>query len=81
MCEFCDKVVITKYGLKIDLYVAKGIYDNHGIGRYVVCRRDDVIYGVYFTFKEAMETVLLNKPELSLKIIDLKTMKEVHWND
>lgn len=76
MCDYCKKIKMTKYGLIVDIEIAKGLYDNHGLPRYVVCRQDDFIYSLQNQLRKAKEDVKNNQEWLDLKIIDLKTMRE-----
>lgn len=76
MCEYCDKVKVTKWGLVIDLDTLKGIYENHGALRYCVCTMQDSIYHIAKTFEDAKKVVERDKEHTELKIIDMAYFKE-----
>ena len=75
MCDYCKKIKVTKYGLIVDIEIARGLYDNHGAPRYAVCRQDDFVYSLELKLSQAKEIVKNNQEWLDLKIIDLKTMR------
>ena len=72
MCEFCEKIETTKNGLKINLDIAKGIYDNHKTCRYCVCKQDRFVIYLAQDIDEAEKVFGTYRNYLDVEIVDLE---------